>query len=120
VTTKTAVDAGPVVILVAATVAVGCGLSACSGGGGTSSATVSGQPRTTAAGTARPPARQLRLPSVGIVVVTRRPDGLLIYDRATHGKRFSVSGLQAGECLSFLRANPGASKRDVRAACPGA
>jgi len=106
-----------VVILVAAT--VGCGLSACSGGGGTSSARDSAHSPTPAAGTARPHARQLRLPSVGIVVVARRPDGLLIYDRATHGKRFSLSGLQAGECLSFLRANPGASKRDVRAACPG-
>jgi hypothetical protein len=56
---------------------------------------------------------------VGVVVVTRQPYGLLIYDRATQGKRFALSGAQAGECLSFIRANPGASKRDLRAACPG-
>jgi len=45
--------------------------------------------------------------------------GIVIRDRATHGKRFLLTGMQAGECLSYLRANPGASASDVRAACPG-
>ena len=43
----------------------------------------------------------------------------MIRDRATRGKRFFLSGMQAGECLSYLKANPGASAKDVRAACPG-
>ena len=118
-TIETAVDARrlPVAILVAAT--MGSGLSACSGGDDTSSGTVSAHPPTTAASSSRQRPRQLRLPSVGVVVVTRQPYGLLIYDRATQGKRFALSGAQAGECLSFIRANPGASKRDLRAACPG-
>jgi hypothetical protein len=45
--------------------------------------------------------------------------GTVIVDRGTLGKRFSLSGVQAGECLSFLRANPHPSDTDVRAACPG-
>jgi hypothetical protein len=120
VTIETAVDAGrlPAAILAAAT--IGCGLSACSGGDDTSSGTVSAhRPTTAAAAGSRQRPRQLRLPSVGVVVVTRQPDGLLLYDRATQGKRFVLSGAQVGECLSFIRANPGASKRDLRAACPG-
>jgi hypothetical protein len=103
---------------VLAAVIVGCSLSACSNGGGTSSATVSEQPRKTVAGASQAD-RELRIPSIGVVVVTRRSSGLRISDRATHGKRFSLAGVQAGECLSFLRANPDASERDVRAACPG-
>jgi hypothetical protein len=46
-------------------------------------------------------------------------DGIVIRDRATHGKRFVLTGIQAGECLSYLKANPSASAKDVRAACPG-
>jgi hypothetical protein len=61
-----------------------------------------------------------RLPSVGAVVVRREPrTGITIRDRSTHGKRFFLAGIQAGECLSYLKANPSASASDVRAACPG-
>jgi hypothetical protein len=61
------------------------------------------------------------LPSVGEVIVRQEPrQGMVIRDRATHGKRFFLSGIQAGECLSYLRANPGAPAKDVRAVCPGA
>lgn len=56
---------------------------------------------------------------MGIVVVTRGRYGVVIYDRETQGRRFTLSGFQAGECLNFLRANPRASEHDVRAACPG-
>jgi hypothetical protein len=62
----------------------------------------------------------LRLPSVGDVVVRREPrKGIVLRDQATHGKHFFLSAMQAGECLSYLKANPSASERDVRAACPG-
>jgi hypothetical protein len=62
----------------------------------------------------------LRLPSVGDVVVRREPrQGIVLRDQATHGKRFFLSAMQAGECLSYLKANPTAGERDVRAACPG-
>jgi hypothetical protein len=61
-----------------------------------------------------------RLPSVGAVIVRREPrKGITIRDRSTHGKRFFLAGFQAGECLSYLKANPNASESDVRAACPG-
>jgi hypothetical protein len=54
------------------------------------------------------------------VIVRQEPrQGIVIRDRATRGKRFFLSGTQAGECLSYLRANPGAPAKDVRAACPG-
>jgi hypothetical protein len=45
---------------------------------------------------------------------------LVIRDQSTHGRRFYIEGIQASECLSFLKANPEPSERDVRAACPGA
>jgi hypothetical protein len=62
----------------------------------------------------------LRLPSVGEVVVRREPrKGIVLRDQATHGKRFFLSAIQAGECLSYLKANPSAAASDVRAACPG-
>jgi hypothetical protein len=62
----------------------------------------------------------LRLPSVGEVVVRREPrQGIVLRDEATHGKRFFLSAIQAGECLSYLKANPSAAESDVRAACPG-
>jgi hypothetical protein len=62
----------------------------------------------------------LRLPSVGEVVVRREPrQGIVLRDKATHGKRFFLSTIQAGECLSYLKANPTAAESDVRAACPG-
>jgi hypothetical protein len=67
----------------------------------------------------RPQERRLRIRPVGIVVVTRGHYGVLIYDRETQGRRFSLSGVQAAECLNFLRANPRAALRDVQAACPG-
>jgi hypothetical protein len=57
---------------------------------------------------------------VGDVIVSREPrEGTVIRDGATHGKRFVLTGIQASECLSYLKANPGARQRDVRAACPG-
>jgi hypothetical protein len=56
---------------------------------------------------------------VGQVIVQRGRYGFLIVDRATHGRRFSLSGAQAGECLSFLKANRNPSDADVHAACPG-
>jgi hypothetical protein len=94
-------------------------VSACSGDGRSSSPSYES---TTAAkaqsNTATAGARTL--PSVGEVVVQEEPDqGTVIRDRATGGKRFFLSGIQAGECLSFLKANPGAAAKDVRAACPG-
>jgi hypothetical protein len=54
-------------------------------------------------------------------VIVRREvrEGIVIRDRATRGKRFFLTGIQAGECLSYLKANPNASVSDVRAACPG-
>jgi hypothetical protein len=62
----------------------------------------------------------LRLPSVGEVVIRREPrQGIVLRDEATHGKRFLLSAIQAGECLSYLKANPSAAESDVRAACPG-
>jgi hypothetical protein len=94
-----------------------CAVSACSGDGRSSSPSS----ESTAAATAQPTATTSRtLPSVGEVVVQKEPhQGNVIRDRATGGKRFFLSGIQAGECLSFLRANPGAAGKDVRAACPG-
>ena len=114
---RTARSAGrrPAVILVAATVA--CGLSACSGAGGKSSATSSAHDSPTAA--AASSSRVRPLPDVGSIVIAHGRQGLVIRDRATHGRRFYLSGAQAGECLNFLAANPAASPRDVRAACPG-
>gem|GEM_PF-3936778 len=54
-------------------------------------------------------------------MIVRREErkGIVIHDRATRGKRFLLTGIQAGECLSYLKANPSASAKDVRAACPG-
>jgi hypothetical protein len=66
-----------------------------------------------------PSATSRKLPSVGEVIIQRGVYGTVIVDRATRGKRFSLSGVQAGECLSFLKANPNPSDADVRAACPG-
>jgi hypothetical protein len=58
--------------------------------------------------------------SVGVVLVRREArEGLVIRDRTTRGRRFFLTGIQAGECLSYLRANPAASAKDVRVACPG-
>jgi hypothetical protein len=57
---------------------------------------------------------------VGDVIGRGEPqEGTVIRDRATHGKRFYLTGFQASECLSYLKANPAAPARDVRAACPG-
>jgi hypothetical protein len=63
----------------------------------------------------------VRLPVVGSVVVVREPRaGMFILDRATRGKRFYLYGIQARECLSYVKANPHPSRSDFRAACPGA
>jgi hypothetical protein len=101
----------------AAVVLLACALSGCSSGSSKSSpppTTVIRSDVSATTGSVR------RLPSVGDVVVRQEPrQGIVIRDRATHGKRFFLSGMQAGECLSYLKANPGALAKDVRAACPG-
>jgi len=57
---------------------------------------------------------------VGSVVVLREPRiGMIIFDRSTGGKHFYLYGMQARECLSFVKANPHPSRVDFRAACPG-
>jgi hypothetical protein len=57
---------------------------------------------------------------VGDVIVRRgQREGTVIRDRATHGKSFFLTGIQASECLSYVKANPASPARDVRAACPG-
>jgi hypothetical protein len=59
------------------------------------------------------------LPHIGAVIVERGRHGTVMLDRATNGKHFVLTGIQASECRSFLAANPKASKKDVLAACPG-
>jgi hypothetical protein len=92
-------------------------VSACSGGNNRSSS----PPAAPNGGEAKVTKGHVRtLPSVGEVIVRQQPrQGTVIRDRATDGKRFFLSGMQAGECLSYLRANPAAAAKDVRAACPG-
>ena len=65
------------------------------------------------------PAQVRTVPHVGTVVISHLPL-LVIRDRATNGRRLYLAGLHARECLSYLKANPAPSKRDVHAACPGA
>jgi hypothetical protein len=88
-----------------ATVLLGGALVGCSGGSSGSS----------------PPAghAQKHAPLRDVIVRREAREGIVIRDRATHGKRFLLTGIQAGECLSYLRANPSAPAKDVRAACPG-
>jgi hypothetical protein len=65
--------------------------------------------------------RTMILPYVGVVVI--RSDGkfgLVVADQETNGNRFYLRSMQAGECLSYVRANPAPSASDFRAACPGA
>jgi hypothetical protein len=101
---------------IVAAVFMACAFSGCSAGERSSSPT-SGPNTVTRA---QSDAGVRNLPSVGEVVVRQEPQqGTVIRDRATGGKRFFLSGTQAGECLSFLKANPGAAARDVHAACPG-
>lgn len=105
-----AVDAGRLpVTMLAAAVAV-CGLSACSSGGGAAAAHTTTSPTATT--------QPQRIPGVGAVVVRRGAGGLVVVDRETGGRRLRLSGIQAGECLSYLKANPSASPSSVRAACP--
>jgi hypothetical protein len=59
------------------------------------------------------------LPTIGDVIIEHGRYGTVIIDRATHGKQFSLAGFQAGECLSYVKANLNPSAADVRAACPG-
>jgi hypothetical protein len=107
-----------------------CALAGCAGGssrpgktGSTENALVKASAPDSTSSTRqapnRPSATSGTLPSVGEVIIQRGVYGTLIVDRATRGKRFSLSGVQAGECLSFLKANPNPSDADVRAACPG-
>jgi len=111
VTTGTA-SVGPhtlPVTMLAAAVAV-CGLSACANGGGATAE----RPTTSRTTTTQ----SQRVPDVGAIVVRRGTRGLVVVDRATGGRRLRLSGIQAGECLSYLKANPSASPSSVRAACP--
>jgi hypothetical protein len=94
-----------------------CVLSSCSHGSNESSRSSPPHPR---AESSRTQTRQQELPHIGSVVVPLALHRhLVIRDRATGGHRFFLSGMQAGECLSFLKANPNTSPADVRAACPG-
>jgi hypothetical protein len=64
--------------------------------------------------------RTMIFPYVGAVVI--RSDiklGLVIVDQETSGNRFYLRSEQAGECLSYVRANPAPSASDFSAACPG-
>jgi hypothetical protein len=64
--------------------------------------------------------RQVRdVPHIGTVIISYSPL-LVIRDQSTQGRAFYLKGIQASECLSFLKANPEPTERDVRAACPGA
>jgi len=95
--------------MLAAAVAVS-GLSACaSGGGATTGRTTTPSITTT---------RLQQVPGVGAIVVRRGPRGLVVVDRATGGRLIHLPGIQAGECLSYLKANPSASPSSARAACP--
>jgi len=60
-----------------------------------------------------------RIPGVGDVVVEHGRYGKVIVDQATGGKQFALAGIQAGECLRYIKANPNPSAADIRAACPG-
>jgi hypothetical protein len=61
-----------------------------------------------------------KLPWIGEVVISRSAErGIVIRDRTTAGSSFFLSDELAGECLSFLEANPGASRQAVESACPG-
>jgi predicted extracellular nuclease len=60
------------------------------------------------------------LPWVGEVVIRRSSGkGIVIRDKATGGSRFFLSDEEAGECLSFLDANPNPSRKSMEAACSG-
>jgi hypothetical protein len=110
VTTRAAVvDARRLpVTMLAAAVAV-CGGSGCSDGGKPAAHSTSTETRIESA----------RIPGVGAVVFRRGTGGLVIVDRKTGGKRLRLTGIQAGECRSYLESNPGAPASSVRAACPG-
>jgi hypothetical protein len=57
---------------------------------------------------------------LGEVVISRTSEhGIVIRDKATHGSRFFLSDIAAGECLSFLEANPEPSRQALESACPG-
>jgi hypothetical protein len=94
------------VTMLAATVAV-CGTSGCSDANG----------RATGHSTSSTTSTQ-RAAGLGIFVVRHATGGLVVVDRATNGRRLRLTGIQAGECLGYLRANPRASAASVRAACP--
>jgi hypothetical protein len=109
VTTRAAVvDARRLpVTMLAAAVAV-CGGSGCSDGG-----------KPAAHSPSETRIESARVPGVGAVVFRRGAGGLVIVDRKTGGTRLRLTGIQAGECRSYLESNPGASAFSVRAACPG-
>jgi hypothetical protein len=59
-------------------------------------------------------------PWVGEVVIMHSSGrGVVIRDKATGGSRFFLSDEEAGECLSFLDANPNPSRNSMEAACSG-
>lgn len=73
----------------------------------------------TPADTTARPSTVSRIPGIGDVVIEHGRYGIVIVDQATGGKQFALAGFQAGECLSYIKANPNPSAADIRAACPG-
>lgn len=103
------VDAGRLsMTMLTAAVAV-CGASGCSDSVGGVAARATTSPTTPS---------EHRIAGLGTLVVRHRADGLVVVDRATGGRRLRLSGMQAGECLSYLEANPAAPPSAIRAACP--
>jgi hypothetical protein len=95
---------------------------ACAGSGCSGASSESSSPRATETGVGTSAATEDargRLLLGDVIVQGDRREGTVIRDRATHGKRFLLTGIQASECLSYLKANPAAAARDLRAACPG-
>jgi hypothetical protein len=75
---------------------------------------------TLGASTTGRPAALLNLPGIGVLTIRRTSaEGIVIRDKRTGGSRFFLAGIQAGECLDFLRANPQPSQEAFAAACPG-
>ena len=100
---------------------VACSVGGCLGGGsGQPGASATNSPASTVklSGARRASVRDL--PWVGrVVIASTTEQGLTIRDRATGGRKFFLSDIQAGECLDFLRANPAPTRQAMQAACPG-
>jgi hypothetical protein len=66
------------------------------------------------------PATTMNLPEIGLVTIRgTSAQGIVIRDKRTGGTRFFLVGVEAGECLDFLRANPEPTREAFAAACPG-